>query len=160
MERFTVGGHGFPFSAPMFLAPQHHPQVPQSTAPAPMLNHNYPNRIAPPVGVPTFNFTQAEVDSVLYGYTKTRDKKCNGHALSGLRIGDLSHGEYKTIIISLRMNKGSFNAHFCVIEICACSSIFMCILHVRSYSLYIRFYCFSRSREILIITFARDTLYM
>ncbi|XP_034305780.2 PR domain zinc finger protein 14 [Magallana gigas] len=92
VERFTVGGHGFPFSAPMFLGPQHHPPVPASTAPSPLLTPPYPNRMAPPVGVPTFNFSQADVDSVLYGYTKNRDKRCNGHAISNLRIGDLSHG--------------------------------------------------------------------
>lgn len=105
VERFTVGGHGFPFSAPMFLGPQHHPPVPASTAPSPLITPPYPNRMAPPVGVPTFNFSQADVDSVLYGYTKNRDKRCNGHAISNLRIGDLSHGKYRyTISYSLTSN--------------------------------------------------------
>lgn len=93
VERFTVGGHGFPFSAPMFLAPQHHAPVPQS-ANSPMMAPPYHVRLAPPMGVPTYNFSQAEVDSLLYGYSKTRDDKCSGHALSCLRIGDLSHGQY------------------------------------------------------------------
>ena len=48
-------------------------------------------------------FTMEEVDMVLYGYAKAKDvpstdrtgsTSVSGHALSGLRIGELSYGEY------------------------------------------------------------------
>ncbi|KAK3103462.1 hypothetical protein FSP39_019437 [Pinctada imbricata] len=62
----------------------------------------FASRFARPIGVPTYNFSQEEVDSVLYGYTKTKDETCNGHALSGLKIGDISHGIDRILSEKLR----------------------------------------------------------
>lgn len=93
MERLHLGGPAFPMSAPMF-AP-HHTPVSGMTPP---LGNATPgmlmNRFAPPMGIPTFSFSQEEVDMVLYGYTKNKQgEKLNGHALSGLRLGDITHGD-------------------------------------------------------------------
>ena len=116
MERFTIGGHGFPFSAPMFLAAHHAQQMASATQPSPQPAHQHgqmtlPNaspamfaasRFTRPIGVPTYNFSQEEVDSVLYGYTKSSEEKYNGHALSGLRLGDISHGKFDSFILYFR----------------------------------------------------------
>lgn len=92
MERIHLGGPGFPMSAPMFATPD--------TTVTRMAAHRGPahgmmmHRFAPPLGVPTFSFSQEEVDMVLYGYTKNKQgDKLNGHALSGLRLGDITHGK-------------------------------------------------------------------
>jgi hypothetical protein len=34
------------------------------------------------------------ITSVLYGYTKNKTERCNGHALSGIRSSNLSHGKF------------------------------------------------------------------
>lgn len=48
----------------------------------------------PPMPFVGFTFTLDELDMVLYGYAKCKmNEKYPGHALSGLRIGDLSHGK-------------------------------------------------------------------
>ena len=41
-------------------------------------------------------FSQEEVDMALYGYARSREKQGPGHALSGLRVGQLSHGKFRT----------------------------------------------------------------
>ena len=39
-------------------------------------------------------FSQEDLDMVLYGYARNKtSEQLPGHALSGLRLGDLSHGE-------------------------------------------------------------------
>ena len=47
-------------------------------------------------------FTMEEMDMVLYGYAKAKQETPSGggtgHALSGLRIGELSYGEYSYIL--------------------------------------------------------------
>ena len=48
----------------------------------------------PPGPFPGFVFTQEDLDMVLYGYAKNKvTDQFPGHALSGLRIGELSYGE-------------------------------------------------------------------
>lgn len=42
-----------------------------------------------------------DVDSVLYGYIKNWDKRCNGYVILNLRIGDFFYGKYKYIILCL-----------------------------------------------------------
>ena len=38
--------------------------------------------------------SQEDLDMVLYGYAKGKNgEQCHGHALSGLKIGDISHGK-------------------------------------------------------------------
>ena len=47
-----------------------------------------------PVPYPGLMFSQEDVDMVLYGYARNRvNEHLPGHALSGLRIGELSYGE-------------------------------------------------------------------
>ena len=56
-----------------------------------------PRAMGPPMGFPTFVFTQEDLDMVLYGYARGKPGSpgaSQGHALSGLRIGELSYGEY------------------------------------------------------------------
>ncbi|KAL5013530.1 hypothetical protein ScPMuIL_007800 [Solemya velum] len=63
-----------------------HLQLPSETGPC-SFQHNVP--------VQTFQFSQEQLDMVLYGYTKNSDTKTPntaGHAISGLRIETLSHG--------------------------------------------------------------------
>lgn len=94
MERLRYGGRGFPFSIPMI--PQQIPPSatsPPERSPVPQTRFYNP-RLVPPLGIPTFSFSQEEVDSVLYGYTKNKTERCNGHALSGIRSSDLSHGKF------------------------------------------------------------------
>ncbi|XP_055958319.1 PR domain zinc finger protein 14 [Patella vulgata] len=56
-------------------------------------------RVPPlPPPFPGFGFSQDEVDMILYGYTKSKaGDQCLGHALSCLRIGDLTHGIEKIL---------------------------------------------------------------
>ena len=54
-----------------------------------------PRTMGPPLGFPTFVFTQEDLDMVLYGYARGKPGSpgaSQGHALSGLRIGELSYG--------------------------------------------------------------------
>lgn len=55
-------------------------------------------RFTPPLPFLGFTFSQDELDMVLYGYAKnsgsTGQLQIPGHALSGLKIGDLSHGKF------------------------------------------------------------------
>ena len=47
-------------------------------------------------GMATFMFAQDDLDMVLYGYARNKtagEGQMPGHALSGLRIGELSYGE-------------------------------------------------------------------
>lgn len=56
-----------------------------------------PRMMGPPLGYPTFVFSQEDLDMVLYGYARGKPGSpgaTQGHALSGLRIGELSYGEY------------------------------------------------------------------
>lgn len=42
---------------------------------------------------PGFEFVQSDLDVVLYGYVKAQvDNQFVGHALSGLRVGELTYG--------------------------------------------------------------------
>nr|CEP16118.1 PRDM14 [Platynereis dumerilii] len=51
----------------------------------------YPNFMGCPF--PNFMFTHEDLDMILYGYTKGQNpKNGQGHALSGLRVGELSYG--------------------------------------------------------------------
>ena len=44
---------------------------------------------------PNLLFTQDNLDMVLYGYARTKGhEQIPGHALSGLRLGQLSHGKF------------------------------------------------------------------
>ena len=52
----------------------------------------YPNFMGCPF--PNFMFTHEDLDMILYGYTKGQNpKNGQGHALSGLRVGELSYGK-------------------------------------------------------------------
>lgn len=66
----------------------------QSICPSPMSPGLLTPRFYHPLGLsfPTLNFSQKEVDMVLYGYTKNKEDEKSRHALSGLRSGDLSYG--------------------------------------------------------------------
>ena len=96
MERLRYGGPGFPFSIPMIsqqIPPSATATSPPERSPVPQARFYNP-RLVPPLGLPTFSFSQEEVDSVLYGYTKNKTERCNGHALSGIRSSNLSHGKF------------------------------------------------------------------
>ena len=44
---------------------------------------------------PSFMFSQEDLDMILYGYAKNKvNEQLPGRALSGLRIGELSYGQY------------------------------------------------------------------
>ncbi|KAK6174939.1 hypothetical protein SNE40_013493 [Patella caerulea] len=80
-----------PFNSPVF------PGVPM---PHPSLQQNMMSPRVPPLPppFPGFGFSQDEVDMILYGYTKSKaGDQCLGHALSCLRIGDLTHGIEKIL---------------------------------------------------------------
>ena len=103
MERLRFAGPGFPMSAPVFIPPPPSPSPGVSMTPPSPINpmvHNLMHRFGPPMGFPTFTFTQSDLDLSLYGYSKTKQsEKFNGHALSGLRNGSLNHGEYNLFTI-------------------------------------------------------------
>ncbi|XP_046334592.1 PR domain zinc finger protein 14-like isoform X1 [Haliotis rufescens] len=89
LERLRFGCQPPPVFTPMFqgmIPPAAHMNSAQSLQP----------RIAAPT--PTFPggglcVSQEELDMVLYGYAKGKTgDQYHGHALSGLRIGDISHG--------------------------------------------------------------------
>ncbi|KAJ8301881.1 hypothetical protein KUTeg_020868 [Tegillarca granosa] len=98
LDKFRFPGPAvFPFPSPMWIPP---PQpipspslsTPNSTVSSPPgpVSRVFP---PPPLGIPTFTFSQEDLDMSLYGYTRNRQhNKCNGHALSGLKLGDLNHG--------------------------------------------------------------------
>eukprot|EP00106_Octopus_bimaculoides_P010424 XP_014777866.1 PREDICTED: PR domain zinc finger protein 14-like [Octopus bimaculoides] len=89
-----------PTVAPAVTATQASPVTSITSPPVMPLRYAPPPRppLPPPPPPPTmpfvgFTFTLEEVDMVLYGYAKCKmNEKYPGHALSGLRIGDLSHG--------------------------------------------------------------------
>ncbi|KAL3852772.1 hypothetical protein ACJMK2_016388 [Sinanodonta woodiana] len=66
------------------------------------------SRFIPRARLPTFTFTQDDIDTFLYGYTKQKgqDSKVSGHALSGLRSCDLSYGIDR--ILSTGNEKGAY----------------------------------------------------
>ena len=79
---------------PSPAALQQTPRVPQPLGPYPSLPSQQPLQPSPtfPVGLV---FTQEELDMVLYGYARNKNgHQLPGHALSGLRIGQLSYGGY------------------------------------------------------------------
>ena len=70
-----------PASFPGGMGPPQHPQCLPGTFPSPGIS-----------------FTQENIDMVLYGYARIRgNRQIPGHALSGLRIGELSYGEYYSV---------------------------------------------------------------
>lgn len=110
MERFRYASPGFPFAIPMVPSSQMEHQkhitkmasspVSSTSSPSP----GYNPRVGPPLGIPTFGFSREELDMVLYGYTKEKTDKCKGHALSGIKSADLSHGKPFITIISAKRN--------------------------------------------------------
>lgn len=51
-------------------------------------------RLPPPLPFTGFMFTQEDVDMILYGYARNKvNEQLPGHALSGLRVSELSHGK-------------------------------------------------------------------
>jgi hypothetical protein len=54
-----------------------------------------------------FMFSQEDLDMVLYGYTKNKvGEQLPGHALTGLRISELSHGELHYCTVSPSRSDG------------------------------------------------------
>lgn len=77
------------------LVPMMHPFSPH---PVPSPRSSTPQQapgMPPPPGVlGGLVFSQEDLDMVLYGYARSKtNDQLPGHALSGLRLGDLSHGE-------------------------------------------------------------------
>ncbi|XP_045166726.2 PR domain zinc finger protein 14-like [Mercenaria mercenaria] len=96
-EEYRIPQQVLPFGFPFQQFPNLLP-VPaahaQTLCPSPMSPGLLTPRLYPPLGlsIPTLNFSQKEVDMVLYGYTKNKEDEKSRHALSGLRSGDLSYG--------------------------------------------------------------------
>ncbi|XP_076077699.1 PR domain zinc finger protein 14-like [Mytilus galloprovincialis] len=95
MERFRYGGPEFPFNIPMMSQspmPSQTTTSQVSNTTQPPHTRLYNPRLVPPLGIPTFNFSREELDMVLYGYTQNKVDRCKGHALSGIKSLDLTHG--------------------------------------------------------------------
>ena len=57
----------------------------------------FPVQAGPPM--PALMFTQEDVDMVLYGYARNKAAaQVPGHALSGLRTGELSYGTFTSVL--------------------------------------------------------------
>lgn len=93
LPMFRQANHALATPIPLLAAPSpnqfpaHQMQLPSETVPR-GFQHSVP--------LQTFQFSQEQLDMILYGYTKNSDTKTPntaGHAISGLRIGNLSHGQ-------------------------------------------------------------------
>lgn len=81
----------------------------QCKALADISNRMYPtqhNLSTPTQRQPSFYFTQEQLDYVLFGFSHSGCRGTPVHALSGLKIGEISHGMF--IIISTTKNKNTF----------------------------------------------------
>ena len=94
MERFRSPGF-----AAMLAANTRMPPLPNMTMPSSGMGFPQipdPRTIFPGAFVhpfPSFMFTQEDLDMVLYGYARNKvNEQLPGHALSGLRTGELSYG--------------------------------------------------------------------
>ena len=96
LQSLLMGARG---GIPPALVPCRQGQVHNMPLPSPRahLPHGDPRAYHPPPympGGPGVMFSAEDLDMVLYGYARTRPGDSpQGHALSGLRIGELSYGK-------------------------------------------------------------------
>ena len=83
------------------MGPPQHPQCLPGTFPSPGIS-----------------FTQENIDMVLYGYARVRgNRHIPGHALSGLRIGELSYGKYIELLLPSRdESEGNAFVYVCLFD--------------------------------------------
>ncbi|KAJ8312662.1 hypothetical protein KUTeg_010035, partial [Tegillarca granosa] len=125
--------------------PQYHPPMMQCKALTDISNRMYPVACQPPKPTP-FYFTQEDLDFVLFGYSPNSGCTSSpAHALSGLKVGEISHGIERILsqsngmappfpVSSWKLSRTDPPPHDLPEELCICPTTFAGIIHYGVFS--------------------------